>query len=140
MYSPKFTQVCQPVILTLHVPFDQHLFKYHEDTLIKMTSREIHQSNTEAIIIQKHFFLSCFKWAQILTTPWRIREWTKCPFRSPLLRTSRLISFLSLNNMLKFSEFSNIPQDTLQIIQKYIHCMIFGIWFYHKCHWTISTH
>lgn len=34
-----------------------------------------------------------------------------CPFRSPLLGTSHLISFLSLNDMLKFSEFPGIPPD-----------------------------
>ena len=35
-----------------------------------------------------------------------------CPFHSPLLWTSRLISFLPLNKMLQFSGFSNISQDT----------------------------
>jgi hypothetical protein len=35
-----------------------------------------------------------------------------CPFHSPLLWTSHLISFLPLNKMLQFSGFSNVSQDT----------------------------
>ena len=58
MYSPFFTQVCQPVLLGFHVPCDHNPRARVRDTCARQNSRGMHQSNTETIIIRKQVFLS----------------------------------------------------------------------------------
>ena len=53
-------------------------------------------------------------WARTSQLPAKGFKVELCPFHSPLLRTSHLISFLPRNKMLQFSGFSNVPQDTKQ--------------------------
>jgi len=116
-YSHKFSNLCY----SFHNDPSNHSFPKKQ-----MFSKRIYWYFTNTIIIQKYSFL--FLIFQILNlqlhTFLEVKKYgfkfELHPFRSPLLRISLLISFLPLNNMLKFSGFSNISQAKINGTEKHL--------------------